>query len=210
MVSIKSLAKMALLAFCLSATPAFSQIQFKLQWLQDSLAWGVFARPEASIDPSEYLIIGSGQVTLVAPPGMQFTGLKSYSGTWVQNAYVATPEENPAKDYISFGLETADPPMPFKTGEETLLFTFAAKEGKCPDDLYLMPNDDPFNIMPNSLNSNPGQDISILDPSKDRALYYFSSIYATEAWNCSPGKAPKQGNYISGFDRRRPRRQLKP
>lgn len=208
--SIKSLANAALVAFCFAATPAFSQIQFKLQWLQDSLAWGVFATPEAGTEPSEYLIIGSGQVTLVAPPNTQFNSLKSFSGTWVQNAYVATPKENPDMDYISFGLETADPPMPFRAGEETLLFTFASKTGDCPDELYLMPNDDPFNALPNSMNSNPGQDVSILDPGNEKTMYYFSKIYAPDAWDCRTGKAPVQGPFISGFEKRRHRRQLKP
>jgi hypothetical protein len=210
MVSIKSIASAALVAFCLSTTPAFSQIQFKLQWMQDSLAWGVFAKPAQGIEPSDYLIIGSGQVTLVAPPGSQFSNLKSFSGTWVQNAYVSMPKENPDMDYISFGLETADPPMPFRAGEETLLFTFASKTGDCPDELYLMPNSDPFNVMPNSMNSNPGNDISILDPANEKTLYYFSEIYAPEAWDCSPGKAPAQGPFISGFEKRRHRRQIKP
>lgn len=211
MVSKKSLASTVLVAFCLAATPAFSQIDFKLQWLQDSLAWGVFAKPKAGIEPSEYLIIGSGQVTLVAAPGSQFTGLKCFSGTWVQNAYVSMPKENPDKDYISFGLETADPPMPFRAGEETLLFTFASKTSDCPtEQLYLMPNDDPFNVPANSMNSNPGQDISVLDPGNEKTMYYFSEIYAPAASDCRPGKAPAQGPYIHGYEKRRNRRQLKP
>jgi hypothetical protein len=210
MVSIKSLAKLAMVAFCFGALPVFSQINFKLQWLQDSSAWGVFATPEAGVSPSEYLIIGSGQVTLVSPPNMQFNNLKCFSGTWVQNSFVGTPVENPAMDYISFGLDQADPPMQFRAGEETLLFTFASREGVCPDLLYLMSNDDPFNIMPNSKNSNPGNDISILDPGNDNKIYFFSKVYAPEAWDCHPGKTVPQGPFISGYEKRRNRRQLKP
>jgi pSer/pThr/pTyr-binding forkhead associated (FHA) protein len=210
MVSLKSFVKLALLATCLYATPAISQINFKLQWLQDSTAWGVFATPDEGVSPSEYLIIGSGQVTLVAPPQMQFNNLKSFSGTWVQNSYVGTPIENPNKDYISFGLEQADPPMQFRAGEETLLFTFSSKEGECPDELYLMSNDDPFNVMPNSKNSNPGNDISILDPGNDKSLYFFSKVYAPDAWDCHPGKQKAQGPFISGYEKRRNRRQLRP
>lgn len=210
MVSTKSLAVAALVAFCLSATPAFSQIQFKLQWLQDSLAWGVFATPEPGVEPSEYLIIGSGQVTLVAPQGSQFGNLKSYSGTWEQNSFVPTPKENPTMDYISFGLVTADPPMFFRAGVETLLFTFANKTADCPESLYLMSNDDPFNKLPNSLNSNPGNDISILDPGKGQTVYFFTKVYAPEAWNCHEGKTTEQGPYVHGFEKRRNRRHLKP
>lgn len=210
MVSTKSLASAAVVAFCLAATPVFSQIQFKLQWLQDSLAWGVFATPDPGVEPSDYLIIGSGQVTLVAPPGSQFGNLKSFSGTWEQNAYVAKPKENPTMDYISFGLVTADPPMFFHAGEETLLFTFANKATECPEKLYLMTNEDPFNQLPNSLNSNPGNDISVLDPGNEKTVYFFSKVYAPEAWNCHPGKEVKQGPFIHGYEKRRNRRINRP
>ncbi len=210
MVSTKSLASTALVAFCLATTPAFSQIQFKLQWLQDSLAWGVFATPDPGVAPSDYLIIGSGQVTMVTPPSSQFGSLKSFSGTWEQNAYVPTPKENPGKDYVSFGLVTADPPMYFRAGEETLLFTFANKAAECPESLYLMTNEDPFNNMPNSLNSNPGNDISVLDPSNERQTYFFSKVYAPEAWDCHPGKTVVQGPFIHGYEKRRNRRINRP
>lgn len=210
MVSTKSIAASAILAICLFAKPAVSQIQFKLQWLPDSLAWGVFATPDHGIEPSDYLIIGSGQVTLVAPPGSQFANLKSFSGTWEQNAYVPTPKENPNKDYISFGMVTADPPMSFRAGEETLFFTFSSKTGECPESLYLMANNDPFNNLPNSMNSNPGNDISVLDPNNNKSVYYFSQVYAPEAWDCHPGKTVEQGPFLHGFDKRRKRNHLKP
>lgn len=210
MVSTKSLANLAVVAFCLAAMPAFSQIQFKLQWLRDSLAWGVFATPDPGVEPSDFLIIGSGQVTLVAPQGAQFANLRCYSGTWEQNSYVPTPIENPNKDYISFGMVTADPPMMFRAGEETLLFTFSNKSADCPDELYLMSNDDPFNKMPNSMNSNPGNDISVLDPAKGQTVYFFSKVYAPEAWNCHEGHIMEQGPFIHGYDKRRKRSQLKP
>lgn len=193
-----------------AVTPTFSQIQFKLQWLQDSLAWGVFATPAPGVEPSDYLIIGSAQVTLVAPPGMQFSNLKSFSGTWEQNAYVPTPKENPNGDYISFGLVTADPPMFFNAGEETLLFTFANKSGECPESLYLMTNEDPFNQLPNSLNSNPGNDISVLDPGNQQTVYFFSNVYSPEAWDCHPGKQVKQGPFIHGYEKRRNRHVNRP
>lgn len=210
MVSTKSIAGAVLAVFFLTATPSFSQIQFKLQWLPDSLAWGVLATPDPGVEPSDYLIIGSAQVTLVAPSGIQFSNLKSFSGTWEQNAYVPTPKENPNGDYISFGLVTADPPMEFRAGEETLLFTFATKSGDCPDWLYLMTNEDPFNAMPNSMNSNPGNDISVLDPGKGQAIYYFSKVYAPEAWDCHPGKQVKQGPFFHGYDKRRNRHINRP
>lgn len=210
MVSTKSLTGAVLALLFFIATPSFSQIQFKLQWLPDSLAWGVFATPDLGVEPSDYLIIGSAQVTLVAPPNTQFGGLKSFSGTWEQNAYVPTPKENPSGDYISFGLVTADPPMFFHAGEETLLFTFNNKSAECPESLYLMTNEDPFNKLPNSLNSNPGNDISVLDPGKEQKIYFFSKVYAPAAWDCHPGKEVKQGPFIHGFEKRRNRHINRP
>ena len=190
-------------------TPSFSQIQFKLQWLPDSLGWGVFATPEEGIVPSNYLIIGSGQVTLVADAGSQFYNLKSFSGTWAQNAFVGAPKENPEKDYISFGFISADPPMEFVAGEETLLFTFSSRANDCPDSLYLIGFGDPFNKVPNSANANPGNDISVLDPSK-QVIYLFTGLYSPQAWDCHPGKETPQGPYRHGYDKRRNRTVNRP
>ena len=186
----------------LFSVPGNAQIEFKLHWMKDSLAWGVFARPEAGLNPSGYTIIGSGQVTLVAPLGMQFRNLDSYSGVWEQNAYVHSPEENPDKNYISFGLVSNDPAIELVEGMETLLFTFSAKNDECPDELYLIDNDDPFNHLPNSSNSNPGNDLSVLDPGKNE-YYSFSKNYELDAWNCHPGKEKPLGEYLQAKWRRR-------
>lgn len=196
--------------WCLALGSASAQIEFKLQWMPDSLAWGIFARPTDGTNPSDYLIIGSGQATVVAPNGAQFTRLQSFSGTWEQNAYVNAPAENPEMDYISFGLVTADPPIPLTAGKETLLFTFANKSETCPETLYLMENKDPFNRMPNSVNSNPGNDISILDPGQDKSVYQFTAVYAPQAWDCHPGKGVEQGPFQTGQSRLKLRRTNRP
>jgi hypothetical protein len=204
---------MSALALFLSllTNPVSAQLYFKLQWLPDSLAWGVFVKPEEGLDPGDYLMVGSGQVTVVSPAGFGFRNLKCFSGQWTQNAYVNAPEENPAKDYVSFGLDFNNPAIVLQEGEETLLFTFQKREEDCPEALYLIDNNDPFNNLPNSVNSNPGNDLSILDPSKDKAIYYFSANYAKDAWNCDPAKHIPQGHYIQGDWRRmRKREAIKP
>ncbi len=198
------------LALCTLQIPeASAQIQFKLQWLPDSVAWGVFARPEPGVAIPKYTIIGSGQVTLVVPPGSRFANLKSFSGTWEFNSFVPTPAENPAADYLSIGLLTADPPIVLQDGEETLLLTFQAGSEAMPDWMYLMPNDDPFNQLPNSVNSNPGNDLTVLDPHT-RNVYNFTSIYLPEAWDWRPEKQVPQGPYRQGLDKRHPRIFIKP
>ncbi len=198
----KSLFMTGFLTLFAAVTTISAQIQFKLQWMPDSLAWGVFARLEAGINPGDEMIIGSGQVTIVAPAGQEFNDLKCFSGLWSQNAFVGAPKENPGRDYISFGFISEDPPLPLFAGKETLLFTFGKKSADCPDKLCLIENDDPFNRFPNSANSNPGNDLSIMDAGV-RATYYFTSNYSPDAWNCHPGHAVKTGNFIQGNKKRR-------
>ncbi len=158
---------------------------------------------EAGVSPSESLVTGSGQVTLVAPVGYGFKNLKSFSGTWEQNATVSAPKENSQRAYISFGLSASEQAIPLVAGEETLLFTFEKREKACPDVLYLIANDDPFAKIPNSVNSNPGNDLTIMDFGGRRAMYSYVGNYAPEAWNCNPGKQVKQGDFIQSGRRKR-------
>lgn len=194
------LATFAIVAlFSISAS---AQINFKLHWMPDSLAWGVFAKPEPDLHPSKFTVIGSGQVTVVAPAGMEFANLKSFSGVWEQNAFVGSPPENPTMDYISFGLISNDPAIVLQDGEETLLFTFGKKMKDCPERLYLIENDDPFNNLPNSSNSNPGNDLSVMDPGQG-AYYRFTGNYALDAWNCEPDKIVPLGEFRQAKGRTR-------
>lgn len=197
MVRIQSLCLAVLVFIVFSATSSFAQIKFKLQWLEDSLAWGVFITPEEGFNPSLNTAVGSGQVTVVAPKGSEFHNFQLFSGTWAQNAYVPAPKENPGKDYISFGFVKDDPAIELQAGEETLLFTFSPKNGDCPKELYLIEEGDPFMVFPNSANANPGNEISIFDVNT-RSLYHYVGNYAPEAWNCHPGKTVKQGPYRIG------------
>lgn len=187
---------LVLLLICMS-TPAFPQIKFKLQWLPDSLAWGVFAKPEAGTVLSENTLIGSGQVTIVAPAGYPFIDLRNFSGAWLQNAYVPSPAENPGRDYVSFGYVSADPPLRLFEGKETLLFTFKKKARPGPDKLYLIEANDPFNVVPNSANANPGNDLTVMDIER-RVMYYYTGNYAPAAWDNRPGKTVPQGAYVQG------------
>ena len=86
---LKLLATAAILTFSFTA---FSQIEFKLHWMEAEEQWGVFARLEEGVELSPYTIIGSGQVTLLAPTGTGFTGLTNVSGEWLQNAYINAPK----------------------------------------------------------------------------------------------------------------------
>lgn len=181
----------------------------KLQWLPDSLAWGVFVTPDKGYSPSLNTAVGSGQVTVVAPAGTEFHNFKTFSGIWAQNAYVHAPKENPGKDYVSFGFVKDDPAIELQAGEETLLFTFAEKKGACLDALYLIEEGDPFMVFPNSAHANPGNEISLFDVGA-RSMYHFSTVYARDAWNCHPGKLVAQGPWRQGDPGKKNRRFNKP
>ncbi|MBI5917385.1 MAG: hypothetical protein HY842_18610 [Bacteroidetes bacterium] len=146
--------------------------------------WGVYARPNpaSGIDPTTNTITGSGQVTVVMPLNFTWSGLTSVSGAWTANAPVHGPVENPTKSYISFGFVGDVPQIQVQAGQETLLFTFLRDEA-CPDSMYLIDNDtDPFNVLPNSMNSNPGNEITMFDAGV--GLYSYIGLYSPSAWSC--------------------------
>ncbi|MFQ5446026.1 MAG: hypothetical protein ACE5FF_03765, partial [Saprospiraceae bacterium] len=170
----------------LGFSSANAQLELKLQLMADSL-WGVYVRPDTTVldSISENTITGSGQVTIVAPTGFAYSSLLSYGGSWIENARVNAPPENPARDYISFGFVSDNPQIVYKYGEETLLFTFK-RTASCPDSLYLIENGvDPFDQLPNSANSNPGNDLPVIDfGAVPTAFYNYSGNYALSAWSC--------------------------
>lgn len=187
--------RLAILAFSfLFSYNLSAQIEFKLHWMEEENAWGVFARPAAGTNMNLHTIVGSGQVTIVAPTGMGFRDLRSVSGEWQQNAFVGAPSENPVKDYISFGLISNDPPIELAQQQETLLFTFTKRDQACPDTLYLIDQDDPMSKIPNSANANAGNDLSVLDPVTQQ-IYNYTGNYMPDAWNCHPGQAVPLGEY---------------
>jgi hypothetical protein len=166
----------------LSAQTTNSSLEFKLQLLEDNLTWGVFVKPDNSIAPSTRTSTGSGQVTLVVPVGFAYDNLKNHGGTWIENARVNSPVEAPGKAYVSFGFVTDEPRIKLFSGEETLLFTFTC-EAAYTNQIALFDNDnDPFAV-PNSYESNPGNDLGVIDYgfSGGLAYYTYSKNYDVDA-----------------------------
>ena len=167
--------------------PLADGIKLKLQLIGEN-TWGVYATPH-NVSPGSNTITGSGQVTVVMPIGFNWSGLTSISGLWSANATVIGPYENPGAQYVSIGLISGEPnhPISYSAGEETLLFTFDGEE--CPEFLRLVdcgtPNQsDPY-CPPNSMNSNPGNDLSVIEFGGGIQYYNYVGNYAHEAWNCS-------------------------
>ena len=157
----------------------------KLQWMPQDSLWAVFVKADSTIQPSQNILLGSGQVTVVAPTGFVVKNMTSYMGTWIQNARANAPMENRELDYISFGIRLSEPITGLGIFEETLILTFTTQSSVCPNSLSLIENDDIFAQNPNSLNTNPGNDLNMVDMGNQRAIYRYEGNYDLEAWNCN-------------------------
>ncbi len=164
----------------------FAQLDFKIQLMPDGTKWGIYVTPQPGTAPSTNTITGSGQITMVAPLGFTVVDFNPVSGFWANNAVINGPVENPTKSYISFGLMSDDPQIKYSTTSPTLLFTFRKAANYCPDELYLIENGvDPFDQLPNSANSNPGNEITVLDfGTTPFSTYNYGENIAPFAWDC--------------------------
>ena len=166
-----------LLAACciLLTSTAFSQLKFNIKAMPDADTYGVYLKPCGDLTPSSNTITGTGQATVVLPLGNDANNLKAYAGVWTESGAVSAPDEAPSKNYFSFGFLADSPKIVVEAGKETLLFTFKV-EGSALGAPQLLDNDtDPFANFPNSANSNPGNEISMLDFGVSPVGYYYYS-----------------------------------
>ena len=181
----KLIAAFACLSLCTS-TISFAQLYTKLQWMPAENHWGIFVKADSSIQPTRDILLGSGQLTVVVPTGFQIGEMTSHMGSWIENARANTPIEQPEKDYISFGVQLSEAVPQLGTSEEALILTFSAAEGDCPTSLNLIEDDDPFMVTsPNSLNTNPGNDLQMIDIGNGVSIYRYKGNYAEDSWNCN-------------------------
>ncbi|MBK8564566.1 MAG: T9SS type A sorting domain-containing protein [Saprospiraceae bacterium] len=180
------------LLICFSAFaccfPFFSsaQINLKLAPLSPGAnTFGVYAKVCDNITPSGNTITGSGQVTIKFPANANLNSLVSHAGLWAQNATIASPSEAAAHTYVSFGFVSDSPQIIYQPDSETLLFTF--KLVNTATTPVLIENGvDPFDHLPNSVNSNPGNELTVLDFGvQPLGLYTYAGNYAGNATICS-------------------------
>lgn len=177
--SILWLLMLSLFPSFLFAQPA---LNYKLQLLEPG-KWGVFVKPDNTINPSLQTITGSAQATVVMPLNFAWNSLQSVHGNWTMNAPLHGPIENPTRSYFQFGLSQEYPHIDLIAGQETLLFTFKMTGQVCPDSMYLINNlNDPF-LPPNSYNSNPGNEMTVFDPI-GFGIYEYKANYSPSAWSC--------------------------
>jgi len=158
-----------------------------VQLMAGQITWGVYVKPNDTISPSDNTNAGSGQVTLVTPVDFNYANFQNHAGTWIQNARVNAPAEATDKAYVSFGFVMDEPKIQLYPQQETLLFSFESTTNN-QDALQLINNEnDPF-LPPNSYNSNPGNDLGIIDfSSSDGLIYYtYTSNYSSNSSQNSP------------------------
>lgn len=185
------------------STTLSAQLYTKLQWMPEDNLWGIFVKADSTISPSQEILLGSGQVTVVAPTGFEVTDVNSYMGTWVLNARVNSPEENSDKDYISFGIRLSEKISQLGQYEETLILTFSSLNNDCPSSLYLIEREDPFvTTIPNSMNTNPGNDLQMVDIGQGAAIYSYQGNYALDGWDCNAVDASSMTTSLEDIKRR--------
>ncbi len=168
------------LLFTFFAYSAFTQLECTIHLLEDGATFGVFVKPTDEISPSQHTVTGTGQITLVVPNDFQIENFQSVAGQWGINARVNAPDENPDVDYISVGFAYDEPTIKYIKGQETLLFSFQ-NLSELTSPLSLIDNEkDPFAQLPNSVNSNPGNELSVFDAGNNKSIYRYFGNYESE------------------------------
>lgn len=169
----------------LISTIGWGQIHLKLEETSTANTYGVYVMACENISPTGNTITGSGQITIVHPHGQTFSDFVSVSGLWQQNAEVLAPIEAPNLDYVSVGFVMDHPQIIYQNDEPTLLFTFKL-EGGTGGVPYLIDNQsDPFAQLPNSLNTNPGNELTTIDFGVSPAeIYSYAGNYLENSINC--------------------------
>ena len=149
-----------------AATDAAAGVKFRIVYNATNSNYVVYMKPDTVPNPD---ILLSSQITFVAPHSatqpFQITNLKSAvtNVNWMQHSRVDAPVENTAADYISIGYYAngVTPKFNWVANTEKKILTFTSPQG-CVAGLKLMANSDPFNQLPNSVDTNPGNEFTNL------------------------------------------------
>ena len=170
----------------LTAQNIIPNLEFTVQHMgTEELNWGVYVRPLHGFDTIVNPIIATGQVTLLLKNNAQddIEHIQSINGNWNGSIEkIVGPMEAPDLNYYFIGLIDAGDGIPLENGKETLLLTL--RLNNCPDTIALIDNQqDPFNILPNSENSNPGMDLEVYD-IENSTIYNWANNYHSVAFQC--------------------------
>jgi Secretion system C-terminal sorting domain len=165
---------------------AMAQVHLKIEAIPGtSNTWGVYAKVCDNVMPSGNTITGSGQVTVKYAAGYTFSNLTSLAGTWAQNSMVQNPTEAPGKVYVSMGFLQDNPQIIYQPDTETLLFTFKLNGSATSSPELIVNGVDPFDHLPNSASSNPGNELTVLDFGvQPLGLYTYVGNYSGNEVSC--------------------------
>ncbi|MCF8247072.1 MAG: T9SS type A sorting domain-containing protein [Saprospiraceae bacterium] len=174
-------------AFLAIRNYAVAQVHLKIEAIPGAAnTYGVYARVCDDVMPSGNTITGSGQVTVIFPAGMTFSNVTPLAGTWTQNALVPSPAEAPNKVYVSMGFLSDNPQIIYQPDTETLLFTFKLTGSAAGAPELIVNGVDPFDHLPNSASSNPGNELTILDFGvQPLGLYTYEGNYDGNSISCN-------------------------
>lgn len=154
-------AAFSLLAF--ATTQASAAVQYRVGFDAADQSYAIYMTPDST--PARDLLL-SAQVTLVVPHDEQtpFTVENVQSeienANWIPTSRVDAPRENGRSDYISLSYSfngNTPPSFGWVAGQEQKIFSFKSAGG-CTSGVKLIDNSDAFNQLPNSTNTNPGND----------------------------------------------------
>lgn len=184
----------ALMAACNFAT---AQIHLKIEAIPGTTnTWGVYTRVCDNVMPSGNTITGSGQITVKFPSGLSFSNLTSIAGNWAQNSVVQNPNEAPGKIYVSMGFQQDNPHIIYQPDTETLLFTFKLTGTVAGNPELIVNGVDPFDILPNSASSNPGNELTVIDFGvQPLGLYTYVGNYVGNNIGC--GSNPQDTTVVT-------------
>jgi len=159
----KHLTKALLLLATIFALNASAQVKFKLVF-DESNQYYVFSIISDATFAMPDNLTGTGQMTIKVPSGaFEVANVVNLQPgmVWEPNSRSDSPEEDPAFDYISFGLANAGAAaVEYVEGKEIPLFTFRNELG-CTGAISLIDNEiDPF-MPPNSRRANVGNQLTI-------------------------------------------------
>ena len=173
-----------------------AQVDYTIKLEPDGQTFAVYMRSvEAYTMPLAQ--VPTAQVTVLVPHGTGASSfvvadLTSYQSnmSWSQNARVDAPTENPTIDYISFGFQGASS-FDIAANTEIKLFSFR-NSSTCIGEMTLIVNaTDPFNVLPNSTNTNPGNAITVFGYGGDA----YNANYGAPVNACPPaGDTDGDGN----------------
>ncbi len=155
---------------CIAApiNPQEDKVYYRVDWSSTDQRYHVFMYPGSTPLPNMSL---TSQVTLKMPHSSDDTARfqpssisTAITGTlWAETSRVDAPLEDASADYLSFSMAISDTTaMNWQSGQELEVFSFA-NSGSCLGSVSLMNNaTDPFNTLPNSEGTNPGNQFTNL------------------------------------------------